>query len=295
MSRSSGPEGAGGLGRRISRILHRRPRLRLAVLLTAPVAWLVVAYLGALVALLVTSFYSTDPFTTEVVHRLTFQNFRDLASIVVYRRVALRTIGIAAAVTLIDVAIALPTAFFIAKIASPRSRRLLVAGVVMPLWASYLVKSYAWRAMLDPVGGVFRKWIGASPGFGLHATVIVLAYLWLPYMVLPIYAGLERLPNSLLEASGDLGAQAGTTFRRVVLPLIVPAIVAGSIFTFSLSLGDYIAVGIVGGKTQMIGNVVYRNFGANNLPFASAFAVVPVVVMVGYLVAVRRSGALESL
>jgi putative spermidine/putrescine transport system permease protein len=265
------------------------------VLLAAPLAWLVVAYLGALVALLVTSFYSTDPFTTEVVHRLTFQNFHDLATISVYRRVALRTVGIATAVTVIDAAIALPTAFFMAKIASPRARRLLVVGVVMPLWASYLVKSYAWRAILDPVGGVLRQWVGASPGFGLHATVIVLAYLWLPYMVLPIYAGLERLPDSLLEASGDLGAQAGTTFRRVVLPLIVPAIVAGSIFTFSLSLGDYIAVGIVGGKTQMIGNVVFRNFGANNLPFASAFAIVPVVVMIVYLLSVRRSGALESL
>lgn len=291
MSRSS----QAGLGRRISRILHRRPRLRLGVLLTGPLLWLVVAYLGALVALLITSFYSTDPFTTEVVHRLTLQNFHDLWSIPVYRRVALRTVGIALAVTLIDVVIALPTAFFMAKIASPRARRLLVAGVLMPLWASYLVKSYAWRAILDPVGGVLRKWFGASPGFGLQATVIVLAYLWLPYMVLPIYAGLERLPDSLLEASGDLGAKAGTTFRRVVFPLIVPAIVAGSIFTFSLSLGDYIAVGIVGGKTQMIGNVVFRNFGANNLPFASAFAVVPVVIMVVYLLVVRRSGALESL
>jgi len=291
----SAPLERAGVGRRVSRILHRRPRLRLAVLLTAPLAWLVVAYLGALVALFVTAFYSLDSFTTEVVHKLTLQNFHDLLHITVYRRVAFRTVGIAAAVTFIDVAIALPTAFFMAKVVSPRLRPLLVAGVVMPLWASYLVKSYAWRAILDPVGGVLRKWVGASPGFGLHATVIVLAYLWLPYMVLPIYAGLERLPDSLLEASGDLGAQAGTTFRRVVLPLIVPAIVAGSIFTFSLSLGDYIAVGIVGGKTQMIGNVVYRNFGANNLPFASAFAVVPVVIMVVYLVAVRRSGALESL
>jgi putative spermidine/putrescine transport system permease protein len=165
---------------------------------------------------------------------------------------------------------------------------------VMPLWASYLVKSYAWRAMLDPVGGVLRKWVGASPGFGLHATIIVLAYLWLPYMVLPIYAGLERLPDSLLEASGDLGAQAGTTFRRVVFPMIVPAIVAGSIFTFSLSMGDYIAVDIVGGKTQMIGTVIKNNY-VNDLPFAAAFAVVPVVIMVVYLLAVRRSGALESL
>ena len=290
----SAPLERAGVGRRVSRILHRRPRLRLAVLLTAPLAWLVVAYLGALVALFVTAFYSLDSFTTEVVHKFTFQNFHDLATITVYRRVALRTVGVAAAVTLIDVGIALPTAFFIAKIASPRYRRLLVAGLVMPLWASYLVKSYAWRAILDPVGGVLRKWVGASPGFGLHATIIVLAYLWLPYMVLPIYAGLERLPDSLLEASGDLGARAGTTFRRVAFPLIVPAIVAGSIFTFSLSLGDFIAVNIVGGKTQMIGNVVSRNY-VNDLPFAAAFAVVPVVIMVGYLLAVRRSGALESL
>jgi putative spermidine/putrescine transport system permease protein len=283
-----------GVGRRISRILHRHPRLRLGVLLVAPLAWLLVVYMGALVALFVTAFYSLDAFTTEVVHKLTFQNFHDLASVSVYRHVAVRTLGIAAAVTLIDALIALPTAFFIAKVASPRSRRLLVAGVVMPLWASYLVKSYAWRAILDPVGGVLRKWVGASPGFGLHATIIVLAYLWLPYMLLPIYAGLERLPDSLLEASGDLGAQAGKTFRLVVLPLIVPSIVAGSIFTFSLSLGDYIAVGIVGGKTQMIGNVVKTNF-TDNLPFASAFAVVPVVIMVAYLLAVRSSGALESI
>jgi putative spermidine/putrescine transport system permease protein len=264
------------------------------VLLVPPLAWLLVIYFGALVALFVTSFYSIDAFTSALTHKLTGQNYHDLVRITVYRRVALRTLGIAAAVTIIDVVIALPTAFFIAKVARPRVRPLLIAGLVMPLWASYLVKSYAWRAILDPVGGVLRKWVGASPGFGLHATVIVLAYLWLPYMVLPIYAGLERLPDSLLEASGDLGAQAGTTFRRVVLPMIVPAIVAGSIFTFSLSMGDYIAVDIVGGKTQMIGTVIKNNY-VNDLPFAAAFAVVPVVIMIVYLLAVRRSGALESL
>jgi putative spermidine/putrescine transport system permease protein len=165
----------------------------------------------------------------------------------------------------------------------------------MPLWASYLVKAYAWRAVFDPAGGVLEEWFGGSPGYGITATVVVLAYLWLPYMILPIYAGLERLPDSLLEASGDLGAHAGSTFRSVVLPLVYPALVAGSIFTFSLSMGDYITVQIVGGKTQMIGNVVFRNFGSNNIPFAAAFAVVPVVVMLVYLLAVRRSGALENL
>jgi putative spermidine/putrescine transport system permease protein len=188
---------------------------------------------------------------------------------------------------------------YMAKIASPRVRRLLVISVLMPLWASYLVKAYAWRGMFAE-GGVI-DWLGApfglgSPGFGLTATTITLAYLWLPYMILPIYAGLERVPDSLFEASGDLGAGALTTIRRVVLPMAFPAIVAGSIFTFSLTLGDYIAVTIVGGATQFIGTVVYTNVGtANNLPFAAAYATIPVVVMLVYLAAVRRTGALENL
>ena len=165
----------------------------------------------------------------------------------------------------------------------------------MPLWASYLVKAYAWRTFLDPEGGLLRKVFGASPGFGLPAIVLVLAYLWLPYAILPIYAGLDRLPDSLLEASSDLGGRAGATFRSIVFPLLLPALLAASIFTFSLSLGDYITVGIVGGKTQMIGNVIYANFGVNNVPLAAAFAVVPMLIMVVYLLLVRRSGALENL
>jgi putative spermidine/putrescine transport system permease protein len=171
--------------------------------------------------------------------------------------------------------------------------------VLMPLWASYLVKAYAWRGMLS-TGGLL-DWLAApvglqSPGYGLAATILTLAYLWLPYMVLPIYAGLERLPNSLLEASADLGARSGRTLRHVILPMAFPAIVAGSVFTFSLSLGDYIAVKIVGGANQLLGNVVFDNVGAaNNLPFAAAVATVPVVVMLVYLAAVRRTGALESL
>jgi putative spermidine/putrescine transport system permease protein len=178
--------------------------------------------------------------------------------------------------------------------ASPRWRALLVAAVLVPLWASYLVKAYAWRALLGTPGGVFASTFGHSLGYSTPSVVLVLAYLWLPYMILPIYAGLERLPDSLLEASGDLGARSRTTFRLVVLPVLLPAIVAGSIFTFSLSLGDYIAVGLVGGSTQMIGSVVYANF-ATNLPLAAAFSVVPVVIMILYLGGARRTGAFENL
>jgi putative spermidine/putrescine transport system permease protein len=213
--------------------------------------------------------------------------------------VILRTIGVAAAVTVICALLAFPMAFFMAKVASPRSRRLLVVAVLTPLWASYLVKAYAWRSMLAGDGVV--NWALApfglrGPGFGLAATIIVLAYLWLPFMILPVYAGLERLPDSLLEASGDLGAKAWRTFRSVVLPLAFPAVVAGSIFTFSLSLGDYIAVQIVGGKNQLLGNLIQGNAGAaNNLPLAAALAAVPIVVMVIYLLGVRRTGALDNL
>jgi putative spermidine/putrescine transport system permease protein len=206
---------------------------------------------------------------------------------------------IAVLVTVVDAVLAFPVALFMAKVASPRLQRVLVVCVLMPLWASYLVKAYAWRGMLGTGGLV--SWVARpfgldTPGFGLTAVIITLAYLWLPYMILPIYAGLERLPGSLLEASADLGARSGTTLRRVVLPMVFPAVVAGSIFTFSLSLGDYIAVRIVGGANQMLGNVVYDNVGAaNNLPFAAAVATIPVVVMLAYLAAVRRTGALENL
>lgn len=278
--------------------LHRHPRVRLAALLSAPLLWLVVAYLGALAVLLVSAFWSVNTFTGDLVKAFSLDNFRTLVTEQVYRTVALRSIGVAAAVTAICVVLAVPMAFFMAKVASPRSRRLLVIAILTPLWASYLVKAYAWRVLLANGGPV--DWLlggpGHGPGYGLFAVVLVLSYLWLPYMILPVYAGLERLPDSMLEASADLGARAGRTFRAIVLPILVPSIFAGSIFTFSLSLGDYITVQIVGGKTQMIGNLVYANIGAaNNLPFAAAIATVPVAVMVIYLIAVRRSGALEEL
>ena len=280
-------------------LLGRSPGLRTGLLLLPPMLWLGVAYLAALAALLVTSLWSQNDFTGQIERIWTLDNFRQLWELPVYRTIAFRTIGIAALVTVVDAVIAFPIAFFMAKIASARTQRLLVIAVLMPLWASYLVKAYAWRVMFSK-GGLI-DWAGApfgihSPGYGLVATTTTLAYLWLPYMILPVYAGLSRVPDSLLQASSDLGAGSWTTLRRVVLPMAFPAIVAGSIFTFSLSLGDYIAVTIVGGASQLIGTVVYANVGsANNLPFAAAFAVVPVVVMLAYLAAVRRTGALENL
>lgn len=284
----AGLDGDQGLTRAAA-FLHRQAKVRLALLLSAPLAWLGLAYLGALAALLVTAFYSVDTFTGELVRTFTWANFRDLVTGEVYRTIVLRSVGVALAVTAIDLVVAFPMAFAMAKLASPRTRRWLVIGVLTPLWASYLVKAYAWRVMLS--SGGLLGW-----GFGLTATVLTLAYLWLPYMILPIYAGLERLPDSMLEAAGDLGARAWQVFRTIVWPLAFPAVIAGSIFTFSLSLGDYIAVKIVGGRGQLIGNVVYDNIGAaGNLPFAAAVATVPVVVMLGYLAAVRRTGALENL
>jgi putative spermidine/putrescine transport system permease protein len=281
--------------RALSRFGERHPRLRLGLLLTPPTLWLAVAYVGSLVALLFTSLYSIDPFTSNIVHSLTLSNFSELISTSVYRTVALRTIWVAALATVVDLLIALPMAFFMAKVARPWVRRALAVAVLMPLWASYLVKAYAWRLLLNPQGGVLHQSIGHSPGFGITGLVMVLAYLWLPYMILPVYAGFERLPNSLLEAAADMGASAGRTWRDIIVPLVKPSIVAGSIFTFSLSLGDYIAVNLAGGKTQVLGTIIYSNFGAPNVPFAATVATIPVLVMAVYLTLARRSGAFENL
>jgi putative spermidine/putrescine transport system permease protein len=289
----------GGPGRRLSNFLSRHPRLRVSALLAAPVGWLVIAYLGSLVVLFVAAFWRLDTFTAEVIRDYSFTNFRTLWESDVYRDITLRTIGVAAAVTVLDAVLAFPIAFYMAKVASPRAKALLVVAILMPLWASYLVKVYAWRIILQGNGPL--NWLldplGLNgPGFGTTAGIIVFSYLWLPYMILPLYAGLERIPDSMLEASSDLGATAGRTFRRVILPIAFPALVAGSIFTFSLTLGDYITPQIVMAGNQFIGNVVYTNVGvANNLPLAAAFATVPVVVMIVYLMLARRAGAFESL
>lgn len=260
--------------------------------------WLVVVYLGSLLVLFITAFWTVDDFTGQVVRTFTLKNFQNLFSNIGYAQTVVRTIGIALAVTLIAAAIAIPLAFWMARVAHPRWRPLLIALILTPLWASYLVKVYAWRAMLEPGNGVV-SWLLApfgdlgSPGFGTLAIIITLTYLWLPYMILPVYAGLERLPTSLLDASSDLGAKPGRTFRSVILPTIFPAVIAGSIFTFSLSLGDYITAQIVGGKTTMLGNVVQQTY-VTNLPFAAAVATLPVVIVLVYLLAVRRTGALEN-
>jgi putative spermidine/putrescine transport system permease protein len=287
-----------GPGRRLSTFLFRHPRARLAALLASPLAWLLVAYIGSLAVLFWAALWRLDPFTSEVVRDLSLDNFRTLLERDVYRTITIRTVGLAAAVTVTDALLALPIAYYMARVASARTRSMLVVAVLTPLWASYLVKVYAWRTILAGEG--ILNWalgpLGVDgPGYTTTGTWLVFTYLWLPFMILPIYAGLERIPNSLLEASSDLGARGLGTFRRVVFPLAFPAIVAGSIFSFSLTLGDYITPQVVG-NTSFIGNVVYSNVGvANNLPFAAAFATVPVLIMVVYLALAKRAGAFENL
>ncbi|MFZ0160273.1 MAG: ABC transporter permease [Kineosporiaceae bacterium] len=263
--------------------LHRHVGARLALLLAAPLTWLVAVYLAPLGLLFLTAFWQTDSFTGLVRRTATLQNFRDVFSEPAYLGATARTVAVALAVTTLCVLVGLPMALFMAKVATPRWQPVLLALVLTPLWASYLVKVYAWRSILAATGG-----------FGLGAVVLVLTYLWLPYMVLPLYTGLTAMRPSVLDAAADLGARPGRTLRTVVVPLLAPSVVAGSIFTFSLSLGDYITVQLVGGTRQMLGNIVYQNFSVD-LPFAAAVATLPVLVMVGYLLAARRTGALEQL
>jgi putative spermidine/putrescine transport system permease protein len=269
-------------------------RVRLAFLLVPPLAWLVVAYLGSLGVLLLSAFWSTDAFTGAVVRSYTSDNIVRVLTDAVFRTATLRTIGIASSVTVICIVLAVPLALYMAKVASPRVRLALVVAVTTPLWASYLVKAYAWRMLLSPEGPL--HWAaGYTPGYGLIATVLTLAYLWLPYMVIPVFAAFERVPNALIDASADLGAADTTTLRTIVAPLVFPGIAAGPIFTFSLSMGDYIAVTIVGGKTQMLGNIIYGQLvTANNQPLAAALSLIPLTAIVLYLLAMRRTGALEN-
>jgi len=280
------------------RYFHSHVKARIAALLSLPIAWLGVLYIGSLAALFITSIWKIDTFTSKVVREFTLSNFIDVLTDKAYFNVTMRTVGVAIAVTIICAVLAIPMAFFIARVAKPKSRPVLIALVITPLWASYLVKIYAWRTMMAPDSG-FLNWLISplglsSPGFGMAAVIIGLSYLWLPYMVLPIYAGMEKLPDSIIDASADLGAKPGRTFLKVILPITWPAIIAGSLFTFSLSLGDYITVQILGGTFQMLGNVVYQNF-ALNLPFAAAVALIPVIVMFIYLGSVRKTGALDNL
>jgi putative spermidine/putrescine transport system permease protein len=282
------------VGHRLAGLFQGRRRLQIGALLAGPIGWLVVGYLGSLALLLVAAFWSVDPLSGLTIKSFTLENFESLWNEPVYRTIVWRTIRTALLVTITDAVIAFPIAFYMAKVASRRGKALLVVGILLPLWSSYLVKVYAWRTLLSSGGAI--NWalepIGLhGPGYGTTAVWLVFSYLWLPYMILPIYAGLERIPDSLISASEDLGASPFTTFRRVILPLSFPAVVAGSIFTFSLTLGDYITPRLVS-NDQFIGNVIYSNI-ANNQPFAAALAMVPIVVMIAYLLVARKLGAFE--
>jgi putative spermidine/putrescine transport system permease protein len=290
---------AGAL-RRTSAFLFRHPRTKLLLSLGAPLTWFLVVYLGSLVVLFATAFWHLDVFTSEIVRGFTLENFQDLWQNDVYRTITLRTAGIALAVTVTDVILSFPLAYYAARLATPRIRNILLIAVVLPLWANYLVRVFAWKTILTPSG--FLNWLVELTGVASlqlgrsnWSVWLTFVYLWLPFTLLPIYAALERIPGSFLEASNDLGAKGWTTFRNVVFPLILPGIVAGSIFSFSLTLGDYIAPELVG-NTQFIGNVIFDNVGvAGNIPFAAAYAMVPVAIMAIYLLLAKRAGAFEAL
>jgi putative spermidine/putrescine transport system permease protein len=293
---------AAGSVRRLSAALYRRPRLKLALLLVGPLGWLVGIYLVSLGTLLVYGFWQYNDFTSSVDRIWSLGNFRMIFtdSDPTLRDIAVRTVKIAALVTIIDAVIAFPLAYYMTRVAGSATRRLLLLAILMPLFSSYLVRVYAWRLILDDQGAL--NWTveklglgGVHLGFTNTAVVIVFVYLWLPFMVLPVYGALERIPGGLLEASSDLGGKSLLTFRRVVLPLALPGVVAGSIFTFSLTLGDFLTPVLVG-KTQFIGNVIYSDVGtAGNLPAAAAYATVPIAIMTVYLLVARRLGAFESL
>ena len=287
---------------RASAALFRRPWLKATLLLSGPGAWFVLLYLLALGVLFVSAFWRVDDFTGKLVHAWNIDNFRTLIEEPTYRRIALRTIGIAAAVTVTDALLALPFAFYAARLASPRMRAVLFVLVLVPLWTSYLVRVYAWRLILAK-NGVLNWTLGEIGLGGLNvaysnwAMWIVFSYIWLPFMILPVWSAFERIPHSYIEASRDLGARGFRTFRTVILPLALPGVVAGSIFTFSLTLGDYITPVLVGGAgSDFIGNVVFRSVGiASNVPFAAAFATVPLLIMGLYLLTARRMGAFDAL
>jgi putative spermidine/putrescine transport system permease protein len=282
--------------RRLAAWLHRHRATRLGLLMTSPVGWLVLVYLGSLAVLFANAFFTRDAFSGATDYQPTLENFTRLLADP-YPGITLRTLLMAVAVTITCGLLALPIAFFMARVIPARFRSAMVVAVIVPLWASYLIKIYSWRLILAEEG-LLNELLGPlglrGPGFGDVAVWLVFTYLWLPYMILPVYAGLERIPESMLEASADLGGRSWITFRRVVLPLVLPAMLAGSIFTFSLTLGDYIAPAQVS-TTIFIGNAIYSNFGAGNLPLAAALSVIPLVVVVLYLLVARRLGAFEAL
>jgi putative spermidine/putrescine transport system permease protein len=287
---------------RLSAFFFRHRWLKLVLLLAVPLAWLVGVYLASLGSLLVQSFWRADELSPNPIHVWNLDNYRAfLTGDSVYRSIVARTLGFAAITTVVDIALAFPLAYYLTRVATPRTRRLVLVLITVPLFSSLIVRLYSVRLILDD-GGILHSLLATfglnvQIGFSEIAMAIAFAYVWLPFMILPVYAALERVPGSLIEASRDLGAKGSTTFRTVVLPLAFPGVVAGSIFTFSLTLGDFITPAIVGGDNhQLIGSVVYSNFGiANNAPFAAAFATVPLAIMAIYLLTARRLGAFEHL
>jgi putative spermidine/putrescine transport system permease protein len=287
---------------RVSAAFFRRPWLRAVLLLSAPGAWFVLIYLAALILLFLSSLWKVDPLSGKIIHEFTFANFERLFKEPVYRTIALRTVGIAAAVTVTDAVLAVPFALFAVRVAPKKLSSALFVAILIPLWSSYLVRVFAWRLILakDGILNYFLEQVGLgriNVGYTNWAMWIVFSYIWLPFMILPVWAAVERVPESLIEASADLGAKSWRSFRSVLLPLILPGVVAGSIFTFSLTLGDFITPLLVGGNNStLIGNVVYSEVGvANNVPFAAAFATVPLVIMGIYLLIARKLGAFEHL
>jgi len=285
----------------ISAVLWRHGWLRGLLTLSPPLAWFLVIYLASLALMLITAFWTVNPFTNVLEHTWSTANFSQLFT-GTYLSIIGRTVEMAALVTVTDIVVALPFAYYMARIASSRVQRALFTAVLLPLWASYLARVYAWIVILQKGGTL--SWTFQKLGFGAvnvgytnTAMWIVFSYIWLPFMIVPVFGAIERIPSSLLEASGDLGARSWRTLRSVILPLALPGIVAGSIFTFSLTLGDFITPLLVGGaNSEFIGNVIYSNLGtANNLPFAAALAVVPIVIMIVYLSCARWLGAFEAL
>jgi putative spermidine/putrescine transport system permease protein len=296
------PRSKGGRAVPFQALFWRLPWLRSVILLLPPMAWFVVIYLASLVLLMITAFWTIDPFTTQIVQAWNLDNFRTIIVDDTYHKIIGRTVGLAALVTSTDAILAFPFAYYMAKVASRRTQTILFAAVLLPLWASYLARVYAWILILNHNG--LLNWslqsIGLPPaniGYTNTAMWLVFSYIWLPFMIIPTYAALERVPDSLLEAAADLGARRWRAVKDIVLPLAMPGMVAGSIFTFSLTLGDYITPILVGGAgSSFIGNVVYSNIGiANNVPFAAALGTVPIVIMAVYLLAARRLGAFEAL
>ena len=283
--------------RPISSYLFKRSKVRLIGLLVLPMFWIVGVYIVSLFLLLITAFWFVDPFTSLVRPGFTLENFISIFTVQAYLATSLRTLLIALAVTALCILFAVPLGIYMAKIARPWVRNLLAVAITLPLWAGYLVKLIAMRLVFSEQG--FFNWAMAplgirGPGFSIPIVILTLAYLWFPYMALPVFTAIRQIPTNLFDASSDLGAKGFFTIYRVVLPLIVPAIIAGSVFTFSLSLGDYLAARFTGGKTQMIGSIIASNINLNP-PVAAAFSMVPIAFVVIYLVAARRTGSLERM